>query len=61
MWKVGTVAGLIEGWGFNITNERGQPLVAFSYETRAEAEAAATHVQAAVEKAVKVVPHPARR
>ena len=50
MWKIGTVARVTEGWGFNITDERGRPLVAFAYETHGEAEVAARHVQAAVEK-----------
>ena len=50
MWKIGTVARVTEGWGFNITDERGRPLVAFAYETHGEAEVVARHVQAAVEK-----------
>jgi hypothetical protein len=45
-----------EGWGFNITDERGRPLAAFAYETHGEAEVAARHVQAAVEKALAVHP-----
>jgi hypothetical protein len=48
MWKIGTVASVIEGWGFNITDERGRPLVAFAYETHGEAAVAARHVEAAV-------------
>jgi hypothetical protein len=56
MWKVGMVARVTEGWGFNITDENGRPLVAFCYETRAEAEEAATHAQALVGKAVLVRP-----
>jgi len=54
MWKVGTVSPITDGWGFHLTNEGGRPLVTFTYETRADAEAAATHVQAAVEKALRV-------
>jgi hypothetical protein len=54
MWKIGTVASVTEGWGFNITDERGRPLVAFAYETHGEAVVAARHVQAAIEKAVAV-------
>jgi hypothetical protein len=56
MWKVGAVASVTEGWGFNITNKGGRPLVAFEYETHGEAEVAARHVQAAVEKALAVRP-----
>ena len=44
------------GLGFNIATEANMPLVSFAYKTRAEAEAAATHAQAAVEKAVSVLP-----
>ena len=51
MWKIGTVAGVTEGWGFNITDKSGRPLVAFAYQTHGEAAVAARHVQAAVEKA----------
>jgi len=32
MWKVGALASVKEGWGFNITDERDRPLVAFEYE-----------------------------
>ena len=56
MWKVAIVQPVTEGFGFNITTETSLPLVSFAYATRAEAEAAATHAQAAVEKAVSVVP-----
>ena len=44
------VQPVTEGYGFNITTEANVPLVSFSYKTRAEAEAAATHAQAAVER-----------
>jgi hypothetical protein len=56
MWKVAVVQPVREGFGFNITTEANLPLVSFAYKTRAEAEAAATHAQAAVEKAVSVLP-----
>jgi hypothetical protein len=56
MWKIGTVVSVTEGWGFNIADERDRPLVAFAYETHGEAEVAARHVQAAVEKALAVHP-----
>jgi hypothetical protein len=56
VWKIGTVATVPEGWGFNITDERGKPLVAFAYETHGEAAVAARHVEAAVERALGVHP-----
>jgi hypothetical protein len=56
MWKVAVVQPVTEGFGFNITTETNVQLVSFAYATRAEAEAAATHAQAAVEKAVSVLP-----
>ena len=56
MWKVAVVQQGTEGFGFNITTETSLPLVSFAYSTPAEAEAAATHAQAAVEKAVSVLP-----
>jgi hypothetical protein len=56
MWKVAVVQPVTEGFGFNITTEANLALVAFAYKTRAEAETAATHAQAAVEKAVSVLP-----
>ena len=40
--------------GFNITTEDGKPIILFAYETRAEAEAAATHATGVVDKAVSV-------
>ena len=40
-WKIGTVATVTEGWGFNITDERDRPLVVFAYETHGEAVVAA--------------------
>jgi hypothetical protein len=62
MWKVGSVQQVndasLDGlaWGFNITNEKGRPLVTFTYETRGAAESAATHAQAVVDKALLVRP-----
>jgi hypothetical protein len=56
MWKVAVVQPVTKGFGFNITTETNVQLVSFAYATRAEAEAAATHAQAAVEKAVSVLP-----
>jgi hypothetical protein len=56
MWKVAVVQPVAEGFAFNITTETNVQLVSFAYTTRAEAEAAATHAQAVVEKAVAVLP-----
>jgi hypothetical protein len=53
MWKIGTVTSVTEGWGFNITDRRGRPLIAFAYET---AVVAARHVEMAVEKALAIHP-----
>ena len=55
MWKVKNVKSVKSGHGF-IINLDGKPVVLFAYETQAEAKAARTHVQAAVEKAVSVLP-----
>ena len=47
LWKVEIVQPMVEqdidGFGFNITDNQGQPCVRFAFETRADAEAAATH------------------
>ena len=56
MWKIGTVASVTEGWGFNVADGRGRPLVAFAYETHGEAVVAARHVETAVEKALAIHP-----
>ena len=64
MWKVGTLGGMsagvgfehVSGWGFNITNEEGHPVVAFVYETSGEAEKAMRFAQAMIEKALIVQP-----
>jgi hypothetical protein len=42
MWKVGNIApvsvlGVDSAYGFNITTERGQPLVFFAYATQVRA------------------------
>ena len=55
VWKVGIVQPMTdESYGFNVTNEKGRPLVLFSYASRAAAEAAATHAQEVVKAAVFV-------
>ena len=56
MIHVENVASVTEGWGFNITDEMGRPLVAFAYETHGEAEVAARYVQAVVEKPLAIHP-----
>jgi hypothetical protein len=55
-WSMNVADG---GYGFNVTTDRGKPLVLFAYETREVAEAAAQQVEAAVERAVLVRPFPA--
>ena len=62
MWKVRNIApvkvlSVDSAYGFNITTERGQPLVFFAYATQAAAEAAAAHVRLAIKEAVRVRPH----
>ena len=56
MWKVENVKSVKYGHGFHIRNLDDKPVVLFAYETQAEAKAARTHVLAAVEKAVLVLP-----
>ena len=60
MWKVSNVMAVDGGdrYGFNVTTDRGKPLVLFAYETREAAEAAAQQVEAAIERAVLVRPFP---
>jgi hypothetical protein len=58
IWKVSeTMSMRLDdgfGYGFNVTNERGRPVVSFAYRTQQEAGAAATHVRSAVENAASV-------
>jgi hypothetical protein len=54
--EVANVRLVKNGHCFHISNLDGRPVVLFAYETQAEAKAARTHVQAAVEKAVAVLP-----
>jgi hypothetical protein len=62
MWKVEIVQPISDpgmdgpAWGFNITNEAGRPIISFIYATRNDAEAAATHAQAVIYKAIMVRP-----
>jgi len=56
MWKVAVVQPVTEGFGFNIATEANVQLISFAYKTRAEAETAATHAQAVVDKAIPVLP-----
>jgi len=57
-WKVEIVQPMVEqgvdGFGFNITDDQGRPCVRFAFETRANAEAAATHAQEVVKNAIAV-------
>jgi DNA-directed RNA polymerase specialized sigma24 family protein len=62
MWKVGNIApvsvlGVESAYGFNITTERGQPLVFFAYATQAAAEAAAAHVRLAIKELLRADRH----
>ena len=54
--EVENVKSVNYGHGFHIISLDGKPVVLFAYETQAEAKAARTHVQAAVEKAVSLLP-----
>ncbi len=64
MWNIGDVQPVkvlgADGYpyGFNITTEPGKPVVSFAYTTRDAAEAAATHVKAAIEHAIEVRAYP---
>ena len=44
-------------YGFNITTEKGKPLVSFAYASQALAEAAATHLESALLNAISVRPY----
>jgi len=46
------------GYGFNIIDERGRPVVSFAYETWDDAEAAAVNAFSLIGKAVLVQGHP---
>ena len=58
MWKVSVVQPMVEegkdGFGFNITTDESQLVALFAFETRADAEAAATHAQEVVRNATSV-------
>ena len=61
MWKIRSmihvenVASVTEGWGFNITGERGRPLVAFD-ETHGEAEVARGMFRRSLKKHSRSIP-----
>ena len=63
MWKVGDVEPVrvmgAEGYpyGFNVTTEDGKSVVSFAYASRALAEAAATHLESALQNAISVHPY----
>jgi hypothetical protein len=44
------------GYGFNITNAWGKPLVLFAYDTQGAAEAARAQIKLAIEEAYDVRP-----
>ena len=52
---VGEVTGISDaGFGFNILNERGQPILSLSFRTRDDAAQARAEIAKAVAKAVEV-------
>jgi hypothetical protein len=55
-YKVSKVAPTTNGYGFNITNERGAPIVMFGYEQEHDAGDAAAQVRAAISKVRWVIP-----
>jgi hypothetical protein len=61
-WPVGEVIAIsssgTRGHGFSIINQRRAPLVTFTYETAAEAEAAQSLVQAALTGVIDVTSYP---
>jgi hypothetical protein len=46
----------VRGYGFNITNAWGKPLVLFAYDTQGAAEAARAQIKLAIEEAYDVRP-----
>ena len=44
------------GWGFNITDQKGHPLVEFRYRSEDEASTAARNVQKAIVNALLIRP-----
>jgi hypothetical protein len=44
------------GWGFNITDQKGHPLVEFRYSSQDEAITAARNVQKAIVSAISIRP-----
>jgi len=52
---VGEVTGISDlSFGFNILNERGQPILSLSFRTRGDAAQARAEIAKAVAKAVEV-------
>jgi hypothetical protein len=56
-FKVGEVAMVKAGHGFNITNHDGAPLFSNTYRTAAEANEAHSAIKAALANAVEVTTH----
>jgi hypothetical protein len=46
------------GYGFNITDELGRPVVSFMYKTRDDAKTAAANALSLIENAISVQGHP---
>jgi hypothetical protein len=44
------------GWGFNITDQKGHPLIEFRYSSQDEANTAARNVQRAIVNAISIRP-----
>ena len=61
MWKIGKIQWTstrdMHGYGFDISNGWGKPLVSFCYATEQQAQAAAAHMRVAIEKALDVQPY----
>lgn len=61
MWKVGNVQPTVTGiggqfgFGFNIEDGRGSPLLPLSYKTREEAKVARELVMHAIEKSISIM------
>jgi len=52
------IADTGSGYGFNIIDERGRPVVLFVYETWDDAEAAAVSAFSLIDKVILVQEHP---
>jgi len=62
LWQVGktqstTGIGGRQGFGFNIQDGRGAPLLNISYATEEEAKKAEEVIRQTIENAINIVPH----